>query len=47
MYKRQTKTATAGLGLWLTYHTCSYVTLDRHDEGFTVRVVGGTPRLVD
>ncbi|PRY38778.1 sensor histidine kinase [Umezawaea tangerina] len=42
-----TKTATAGLGLWLTYHTCSYVTLDRHDEGFTVRVVGGTPRLVD
>ncbi|WNV88141.1 anti-sigma factor RsbA family regulatory protein [Umezawaea sp. Da 62-37] len=42
-----TKTATAGLGLWLTYQTCSYVTLDRHDDGFTVRVVAGPPRLAD
>ncbi len=40
-----TETATAGLGLWLAYHTCSYVTLGRDDEGFTVRVVAGPPRL--
>ena len=40
-----TKTATAGLGLWLTYQTCSYVTLGRDDEGFTVRVVAGPPRV--
>ncbi|HEX6347353.1 sensor histidine kinase [Umezawaea sp.] len=40
-----TKTATAGLGLWLTYQTCSYVTLARDDEGFTVRVVAGPPRV--
>jgi anti-sigma regulatory factor (Ser/Thr protein kinase) len=40
-----TRTATAGLGLWLTYQTCSYVTLARDDEGFTVRVVAGPPLL--
>ncbi|MCS7477513.1 anti-sigma factor RsbA family regulatory protein [Umezawaea endophytica] len=40
-----TKTVTAGLGLWLTYQTCSYVTLGRDDEGFTVRVVAGPPRV--
>ncbi|MET1073689.1 MAG: sensor histidine kinase [Umezawaea sp.] len=42
-----TQTATAGLGLWLTYQTCSYVTLDRHEDGFTVRVVAGPPRLAE
>lgn len=32
-----------GLGLWITNHVCSRVTLTRTPEGFTVRLVAGTP----
>jgi anti-sigma regulatory factor (Ser/Thr protein kinase) len=31
-----------GLGLWLTYQLCSFVTFDKLTEGFTIRLVGGT-----
>jgi len=34
----------AGLGLWLTLQLCSHVTLDTTDDGFTIRLVVGTPQ---
>jgi anti-sigma regulatory factor (Ser/Thr protein kinase) len=39
-----TDTCSAGLGLWLTHQLCSHVTLDTTDEGFTIRLVVGTPQ---
>jgi anti-sigma regulatory factor (Ser/Thr protein kinase) len=35
----------SGLGLWLTHQLCSHVTLDTTDDGFTIRLVVGTPHL--
>lgn len=32
-----------GLGLWITHQSCSHVSLDRRDDGFTVRLTAGTP----
>jgi anti-sigma regulatory factor (Ser/Thr protein kinase) len=40
-----TGTCSAGLGLWLTHQLCSHVTLDTTDDGFTIRLVVGTPHL--
>jgi anti-sigma regulatory factor (Ser/Thr protein kinase) len=40
-----TDTCSAGLGLWLTHQLCSHVTLDTTDDGFTIRLVVGTPHL--
>ena len=37
-------TCSAGLGLWLTHQLCSHVTHDTTDDGFTIRVVVGTPQ---
>ena len=37
-------TCSAGLGLWLTHQLCSHVTLDTTDEGFTIRLIVGTPQ---
>jgi hypothetical protein len=39
-----TDTRSGGLGLWLTHQLCSHVTLDTTDEGFTIRLVVGTPQ---
>jgi anti-sigma regulatory factor (Ser/Thr protein kinase) len=39
-----TDTCSAGLGLWLTHQLCSHVTLDTTDDGFTIRLVVGTPQ---
>jgi MEDS: MEthanogen/methylotroph, DcmR Sensory domain/Histidine kinase-like ATPase domain len=36
--------SSAGLGLWLTHQLCSHVTLDTTDDGFTIRLVVGTPQ---
>ncbi|GAA1806292.1 hypothetical protein GCM10009682_30260 [Luedemannella flava] len=30
-----------GLGLWLTHQLCDFVTVDRRDTGFTIRLVAG------
>jgi anti-sigma regulatory factor (Ser/Thr protein kinase) len=32
-----------GLGLWLTHQLCNLVTLDKHKEGFTIRLIAGKP----
>jgi hypothetical protein len=37
-------TSPGGLGLWLTHQLCSHVTLDTTDDGFTIRLVVGTPQ---
>jgi len=37
--------SSGGVGLWLTHHMCSLVTLGRDDDGFTIRLVIGTPSL--
>ncbi|MBV9139917.1 MAG: MEDS domain-containing protein [Pseudonocardiales bacterium] len=34
-----------GLGLWLTHQLCALVTLEHHDDGFTVRLIAGYPHL--
>jgi anti-sigma regulatory factor (Ser/Thr protein kinase) len=39
-----TDTSSGGLGLWLTHQLCSHVTLDTTDDGFTIRLVVGTPQ---
>jgi anti-sigma regulatory factor (Ser/Thr protein kinase) len=39
-----TDTSSAGLGLWLTHQLCSHITLDTTDDGFTIRLVVGTPQ---
>jgi len=39
-----TNTSSGELGLWLTHQLCSHVTLDTTDEGFTIRLVVGTPQ---
>lgn len=39
-------TCSAGFGLWITNQICDYVELDRTEDGFTVRLVVGTPHLV-
>ena len=39
-----TDTSSAGLGLWLTHQLCSHVTLDTTNDGFTIRLVVGTPQ---
>jgi hypothetical protein len=39
-----TATCSGGLGLWLTHQLCSHVTLDTTDDGFTIRLVVGTPQ---
>ena len=39
-----TDTSSAGLGLWLTHHLCSHVTLDTTDDGFTIHLIVGTPQ---
>jgi hypothetical protein len=39
-----TDTCSAGLGLWLTHQLCSHVTLDTTDDGFTIRLIVGTPQ---
>jgi len=39
-----TDTSSAGLGLWLTHQLCSHVTHDTTDDGFTIRLVVGTPQ---
>jgi anti-sigma regulatory factor (Ser/Thr protein kinase) len=36
--------SSAGLGLWLTHQLCSHVTLDTTDDGFTIRLIVGTPQ---
>jgi anti-sigma regulatory factor (Ser/Thr protein kinase) len=36
--------SSAGLGLWLTHQLCSHVTHDTTDDGFTIRLVVGTPQ---
>jgi anti-sigma regulatory factor (Ser/Thr protein kinase) len=36
----------SGLGLWITRQVCSRVTLTQTPEGFTVRLVAGTPHPV-
>jgi anti-sigma regulatory factor (Ser/Thr protein kinase) len=38
-------TSTAGMGLWATHLLCSNVTLDRHPDGFTIRLVAGASNL--
>jgi anti-sigma regulatory factor (Ser/Thr protein kinase) len=35
-----------GLGLWITHQVCSRVTLTHTHDGFTVRLVAGTPHPV-
>ncbi|MEU6641963.1 sensor histidine kinase [Saccharomonospora sp. NPDC046836] len=37
--------STGGLGLWLMHQICSYVTMDRHMDGFTIRLIAGRPVL--
>ena len=32
-----------GLGLWITHQSCSHVSLDRRDDGFTVWLTAGNP----
>ena len=39
-----TDPCSGGLGLWLTHQLCSHVTLDTTDDGFTIRLVVGTPQ---
>jgi hypothetical protein len=39
-----TDTCSAGLGLWVIHQLCSHVTLDTADDGFTIRLVVGTPQ---
>jgi hypothetical protein len=39
-----TDTSSARLGLWLTHQLCSHVILDSTADGFTIRVVVGTPQ---
>ena len=39
-----TDTCSAGLGLWLTHQLCRHVTLDTTDDGFTIRLILGTPQ---
>ena len=39
-----TDTSSAGLGLWLTHQLSSHVTLDTTDDGFTIRLIVGTPQ---
>ena len=39
-----TDTCSGGLGLWLTHQLCSHVTLDTTDDGFTIRLIVGTPQ---
>ena len=39
-----TNTSSGELGLWLTHQLCNHVTLDTTDEGFTIRLVVGTPQ---
>ena len=39
-----TDSSSGGLGLWLTHQLCSHVTHDTTDDGFTIRLVGGTPQ---
>ncbi len=34
-----------GLGLWLAHQLCSYVSLRRAPDGFTIRLVGGEPTM--
>ncbi|WP_027341310.1 sensor histidine kinase [Hamadaea tsunoensis] len=34
-----------GLGLWLAHQLCAYVSLQRDDEGFTIRLIAGAPSL--
>ncbi|MEU4244344.1 sensor histidine kinase [Actinoplanes sp. NPDC026619] len=36
--------ANGGLGLWIAHQSCNHVTLDRHADGFTIRLTAGTPR---
>lgn len=36
--------APGGLGLWITYQSCSHVTWHRDDDGFTLRLTAGNPR---
>jgi anti-sigma regulatory factor (Ser/Thr protein kinase) len=38
-----TATSAGGMGLWVIHHSCRLVTLDRDQEGFTIRLVAGTP----
>jgi anti-sigma regulatory factor (Ser/Thr protein kinase) len=33
-----------GLGLWLTHQLCNLVTMDKLEEGFTIRLIAGKPR---
>ncbi|MFI9006322.1 anti-sigma factor RsbA family regulatory protein [Actinosynnema sp. NPDC053489] len=35
------RTATAGVGLWLTHRTCRDVTMTRDPEGYTIRITTG------
>jgi len=39
-----TDPSSAGLGLWLTHQLCSHVTHDTTNDGFTIRLVVGTPQ---
>lgn len=34
-----------GLGLWIAHQICSHITFHRDEDGFTVRLTSGTPRL--
>ncbi len=34
-----------GRGLWIVHQLCQHVTMQREDDGFTVRLAVGTPRL--
>jgi anti-sigma regulatory factor (Ser/Thr protein kinase) len=36
------RTATAGVGLWLTHRTCSDVSMTRDAEGYTIRLLVGS-----
>lgn len=38
-----TDSSSGGLGLWMSHRVCDAVSLDREEDGFTIRLVVGTP----
>ncbi|GIH02010.1 anti-sigma regulatory factor [Rhizocola hellebori] len=40
---RESDDGVGGLGLWLAHQMCSYVSLNRDSDGFTVRLIAETP----
>jgi anti-sigma regulatory factor (Ser/Thr protein kinase) len=35
--------ANGGLGLWIAHQSCNHIALDRHADGFTIRLTAGNP----